>query len=79
MTLSWQSFTDAADEAGISRRFGGIHFVDGDLHARKLGKKIGAHAWRKAVTYFNGTAGTPFDDSARPHTEDDREEDDEGS
>ena len=79
MTLSWRTFKDAADEAGISRRFGGIHFVDGDLQARKLGMKIGTQAWRKAVTYFNGTAGTPFDDSAKPHTEDDREEDDGGS
>ena len=37
MTLNWRTFKDAADEAGISRRFGGIHFVDGDLQARKLG------------------------------------------
>lgn len=70
ITLSWKKFSDAADEAGISRRFGGIHFVGGDLEARKMGKKIGRQAWRKARTYFDGTAGTPFDDSRRPHPED---------
>jgi len=32
--LSWATFSDAADQAGISRRYGGIHFVQGDLHGR---------------------------------------------
>ncbi|MBK9308378.1 MAG: vanadium-dependent haloperoxidase [Nitrospira sp.] len=73
LTLRWRTFSDAADEAGISRRYGGIHFVDGDLQARKMGKKIGKQAWRKALTYFHGTAGTPLDDSKRDH--DDREDD----
>jgi hypothetical protein len=31
------SFTDAADQAGWSRRYGGIHFEDGDLNGRSLG------------------------------------------
>ncbi len=79
LTLRWRTFSDAADEAGISRRYGGIHFVDGDLQARKMGKKIGKQAWRKALTYFHGTAGTPLDDSKRDHDdkEDDNEEQDE--
>ena len=55
--LSWKTFSQAADEAGISRRFGGIHFKDGDFEARKLGRKIGALVWEKAQSYFNGTAG----------------------
>lgn len=79
LTLHWRTFSDAADEAGISRRYGGIHFVDGDRQARKMGKKIGKQAWRKALTYFHGTAGTPLDDSKRDHNdkEDDNEEQDE--
>lgn len=77
LTLRWRTFSDAADEAGISRRYGGIHFVDGDLQARKMGKKIGKQAWRKALTYFHGTAGTPLDDSKRDHDDKDDEEDDE--
>jgi hypothetical protein len=53
LTLSWATFTDAANEAGISRRYGGIHFVEGDLVARDLGRKVGQRAWKKALTYFN--------------------------
>jgi hypothetical protein len=50
------SFTDAADQAGWSRRYGGIHFEDGDLQGRTLGHQIGKVVWAKALTYFNGTA-----------------------
>lgn len=51
--LYWATFTDAADEAGISRRYGGIHFIDGDLESRKLGRSIGQLAWKKSQKYFN--------------------------
>ncbi|WP_413935888.1 vanadium-dependent haloperoxidase [Nitrospira sp. BLG_1] len=77
ITLQWRTFSDAAAEAGISRRYGGIHFIDGDIQSRKMGKKIGKQAWRKALTYFQGTAGTPLDDSNRPGLEnedDDRDD-----
>ena len=53
------SFTDAANQAGMSRRYGGIHFEDGDLNGRTLGHQIGAADWAKALTYFNGTAVGP--------------------
>jgi len=56
VTLSWDTFADAADEAGVSRRFGGIHFVNGDLDSRLIGKQIGKQAWLKAVSHFNGNA-----------------------
>jgi hypothetical protein len=52
ITLSWPTFSDAADEAGLSRRYGGIHFVDGDIVGREIGRKIGAQAWNKAKEYF---------------------------
>ncbi|MFK7894517.1 MAG: DUF6851 domain-containing protein [Myxococcota bacterium] len=54
LTLSWATFTDAADEAGASRRFGGIHYLDGDLEGRKLGRKIGNSVFRKANRLFRG-------------------------
>lgn len=77
VTLHWRTFSDAADEAGISRRYGGIHFIDGDLQSRKMGKKIGKQAWRKSLTYFQGTAGTPLDDSNRSeHNDEDNDRDD---
>jgi hypothetical protein len=57
LVLSWTTFSAAADEAGISRRYGGIHFIDGDLEARTLGRKIGAQAYALSRAYINGTAG----------------------
>lgn len=41
VTLTWTTFEDAANEAGYSRRYGGIHWWTGDKHARDLGKKCG--------------------------------------
>jgi hypothetical protein len=56
VTLSWKSFTEAADQAGLSRLYGGIHFEDGDLEARIAGAEVGEQAMDKAVTYFSGKA-----------------------
>ncbi len=53
ITLSWETYSDAADQAGISRRYGGIHFKNGDLNSRKLGRKIAKIAWSKSLGYFN--------------------------
>jgi len=49
----WMS---AADQAGRSRRYGGIHCKDGDLDGRRLGTRVGANAWARALGYFAGTA-----------------------
>jgi hypothetical protein len=56
--LTWPTFTLALDEAGNSRRQGGIHFLDADLGGRSLGDAVGANAWAKAQSYFNGSAGS---------------------
>jgi hypothetical protein len=56
ITLTWKTLTAAADEAGWSRRWGGIHFKSGDEHGRLLGKVVAGDVWDKAQTYFNGTA-----------------------
>ena len=56
LKLSWPTFSDAADQAGMSRRYGGIHFKEGDLQSRAMGRLVGAQAWAKAKTYFAGTA-----------------------
>jgi hypothetical protein len=56
VTLSWKSFYEAADQAGISREYGGIHFNDGDFEARQAGEDVGLQVWAKAKTYFNGKA-----------------------
>ena len=55
VTLRWKTFHDAADQAGLSRRYGGIHFRAADLVGRAIGKTVAANAWAKATAYFNGT------------------------
>ena len=52
VTLAWPTFTAAADDAGWSRRYGGIHFESGDLDGRTLGREIGWDAWFKAQSYI---------------------------
>jgi hypothetical protein len=52
MTLAWETFSEAADEAGISRRYGGIHFESGDRAGRALGRTIAQKVWQKAQQYF---------------------------
>src|SRR5215213_5088081 len=56
VTLSWSSFTDLAASASLSRQIGGIHFQDGDLHARTTGTSAGTTAYTKAKGYFKKTA-----------------------
>jgi hypothetical protein len=54
LTLSWSTFSRAAHQAGISRRYGGIHFEQADLDARHVGRLVARQAWRKAQAYING-------------------------
>jgi len=56
VTLSWPTFTEAADQAGISRRYGGIHFKADDLVGRQTGRRVADVVWNKAMSYINGTA-----------------------
>ena len=55
VTLSWETFRQAADEAGLSRLYGGIHFAEGDLNGRQLGVEVGTSVWETAQSYINGT------------------------
>ena len=54
VTLRWETFRDAADQAGISRRYGGIHFEQGDLDARETGRVVARHCWDHAQALFAG-------------------------
>lgn len=51
--LDWPTFTAAAEEAGMSRLYGGIHFKRGNELGQKLGEAIGRCVWEKALYYFN--------------------------
>jgi hypothetical protein len=54
ITLDWPYFSSASDQAGLSRIYGGIHFEDGDIQGRILGRKVGAQAFSKAAALFEG-------------------------
>jgi hypothetical protein len=54
--LQWATYYDAADQAGVSRRLGGIHPYYDDYPARIAGSRIGQKAWAKAKSLFEGAA-----------------------
>jgi hypothetical protein len=54
ITLSWPTFSDAANQAGLSRRYGGIHFEQGDLDARATGRIAARVVWEKAREHWEG-------------------------
>jgi hypothetical protein len=59
-TLQWATFTDAANQAGLSRRYGGIHFERGDLDARATGRACAEMTWDLAQRYFAGMPNIPL-------------------
>jgi hypothetical protein len=56
VTLHWSTFTEAADEAGISRIYGGIHFDNANTAGKEMGRAVGAQAFEKAQKYWQGQA-----------------------
>jgi len=56
VTLQWATYFDAADSAGISRLFMGIHISADDFEGRKIGSVCGKEAWALALRYFEGSA-----------------------
>ena len=52
VVLFWATFTEAADEAGMSRRYGGIHFESDDVAGRALGRLAADEVWNKSITYI---------------------------
>ena len=56
VVLRWATFSEAADQAGLSRRLGGIHFATGDVGGRLIGRRVGARVLAKAQEYFAGVS-----------------------
>ena len=56
LTLQWATYFDAADAAGISRLFMGIHVPPDDFEGRRAGSQCGRDAWELALRHFEGTA-----------------------
>lgn len=64
VTLQWATYYDAADMAGQSRIWGGIHPPADDFPGRIVGAQAGRRAWAKALTLF----GTGDRQSVAVHT-----------
>ena len=57
VVLTWPTFTDAANEDGMSRRYGGLHFEAGDLVGRAVGPIIADQVWLQVLSYVDPTGG----------------------
>lgn len=55
VTLQWATYFDAADQAGLSRLYGGIHVPADDGPGRIIGSQCGISAWDLAIKYFDGS------------------------
>jgi hypothetical protein len=55
ITLQWGTYHDAADQAGLSRIWGGIHPQADDFGGRRLGAACGQGVWALAQKYFDGS------------------------
>jgi hypothetical protein len=55
LSLKWDTFTAAAQEAGLSRLYGGIHFEAGNEVGQSMGGKVAAKVWDKAFRLFHGS------------------------
>ena len=53
--LQWATYFDAADQAGLSRLWGGIHVSVDDLTGRRVGSECGRAVWPLVQRYFEGS------------------------
>ena len=53
--LQWATYYDAADQAGLSRIWGGIHPPIDDLTGRRTGAQCGQAVWGLAQKYWDGS------------------------
>jgi len=54
VSLQWATYYDAADQAGQSRLYGGIHIQADDFAGRMIGSSCGKAAWTLAQRYYQG-------------------------
>ena len=57
VVLQLGTYYDAADQAGQSRLYGGIHIQADDYGGRIIGAQCGKDAWVLAQRYYSGTVG----------------------
>jgi hypothetical protein len=52
--LVWQTFSEAAEQCGMSRIYGGIHIMDANLRALEMGRTAADMAWQRAEALWRG-------------------------
>ncbi len=57
--LHFQTYWEAAESSGMSRVYGGIHWMAGNREGLAMGQPIGRHAYMRAQDYFDGAAMSP--------------------
>ena len=55
--LQWATYRDAADQAGISRLYGGIHVRADDVAGRIMGAEVGRLAWQRTLEHRGSEVG----------------------
>lgn len=55
ITLQWATYYDAADQAGLSRIWGGIHPPADDFAGRRVGAQVGSDVWALVRRYWDGS------------------------
>ncbi|WP_417490336.1 vanadium-dependent haloperoxidase [Maricaulis sp.] len=56
VTLDFPTFTYTAEQAGISRLYGGYHIQADNLEGLIMGRHVSSHDWPVLESFFNGTA-----------------------
>lgn len=52
--LTWATFSEVGDDAGYSRRAGGIHYDEADYRSRTLGRMVANVVWQRYQNLING-------------------------
>ena len=56
VTLDFPTFSYTADQAGISRLYGGYHIMADNIEGLAMGRHVSAYDWPIIESYFDGTA-----------------------
>jgi PAP2 superfamily len=57
--LRFATFSEAAEQAGMSRLYGGIHFERANLEGQALGRRVGRLVWERVTQLLQGKDFTP--------------------
>ena len=63
--LQWATYFDAADQAGQSRIWGGIHIAPDDYDGRRIGAQVGATALTWGQNNLNSLSSIPLNNSSQ--------------